>query len=285
LTHSRQSPIAALPGATSNFTRESYCEAVDRVVEYIRDGDIFQANLSQRFLLPSDEPPLELYLRLRECNPAPLAGYYAVDDWAILSASPERFVQLQGDLVTTRPIKGTRGRRFPPEADLFTQDELQLSDKDIAENVMIVDLLRNDLSRVCRAGSIKVPELCRVETYATVHHLVSTVQGSLEPGRDAWDLLSATFPGGSITGCPKVRAMQIIAELEQVARGTYCGSLFYVGADGTLDSSILIRTITARDGWLQLQAGGGVIAKSQPEAEYVETLHKAEGMFRALRVK
>ncbi|MFV0444194.1 MAG: aminodeoxychorismate synthase component I [Planctomycetaceae bacterium] len=278
-----QHPLPHLDGLSSNFTREGYLQAVEQIIEYIRAGDIFQANLAQRLLFPWTSDPLELYVKLRRCNAAPFAGYFAVDDWTILSASPERFLQVEQGRVTTRPIKGTRQRRFPPEADLFTQDELQLSPKDVAENVMIVDLLRNDLSRVCRPGSIRVPQLCAVETYETVHHLVSEVQGDLAADRDVWDLLAATFPGGSITGCPKVRAMEIITELEQTARGPYCGSLFYLDANGTFDSSILIRTLIHRQGWLQLPAGGGVIVQSNPAAEYEETLHKAAGMLRALR--
>lgn len=278
-----QHALSQLSGLTSNFSRDSYLQAVERVIEYIRAGDIYQANLSQRLLYPAEESPAELYQRLRERNPAPFAAYFAHDDWTLLSASPERFLQVQQGVVSTRPIKGTRQRRHWPEADLYTQDELQVSSKDVAENVMIVDLLRNDLSRVCRPGSIRVPQLCRVESFETVHHLVSEITGELAAGRDAWDLLAATFPGGSITGCPKVRAMEIITELEQVARGAYCGSLFYLSPDGTLDSSILIRTITQRGGWLQLPVGGGVVAPSDPAAEYAETLHKAEGLLRALR--
>ena len=276
-------PLPQLASLHSNFTRDEYLRTVERVIEYIRAGDIYQANLSQRLLYQAAEPPLELYLRLRRSNAAPFAGYFAQGDWAVLSTSPERFLKLQEGRVSTRPIKGTRQRRTPPEADLFTQDELLVSTKDAAENVMIVDLLRNDLSRVCRPGSIQVPALCSVETYETVHHLVSEVRGELVAGRDAWDLFAAAFPGGSITGCPKLRAMEIITELEQVARGPYCGSLFYVGFDGTMDSSILIRTLTQRRGWLQLPAGGGVVVDSDPAAEYDETLHKAEGMLRALR--
>ncbi len=280
-----QHPLPQLPGLCSNFSRDEYLTAVERVIEYIRAGDIYQANLSQRLLYPADTSPLDLYLRLRTRNAAPFAGYFAHDDWAILSASPERFLQMQSGIASTRPIKGTRQRRSYPEADLYTQDELQVSPKDIAENVMIVDLLRNDLSRVCRPGSLRVPQLCGVETYETVHHLVSEVCGELFPDRDAWDLLAATFPGGSITGCPKVRAMEIITELEQVARGPYCGTLFYVGFDGAMDSSILIRTLAQRGNWLQLPAGGGVVARSDPAAEYDETLHKAEGMLRGLSVE
>jgi len=271
----------------SNFSRDEYLLAVERVIEYIRAGDIFQTNLSQRLLFPVCENPLDLYLRLRQLNPAPFAGYFAHDDWTIASASPERFVNVQDNVVETRPIKGTRRRRHRPEADLFTEDELRESEKDQAENVMIVDLLRNDLSKVCSPGSIRVPSLCAVETYETVQHLVSVVRGTL--GRDsagrqcnAWDLLAALFPGGSITGAPKVRAMQIIAELEPTVRGPYCGSLFYVGFDGSADSSILIRTFTIRRGWIQCSVGGGIVAQSDPAAEYEETLHKAAGMLQAL---
>ncbi len=258
------------------------------MIEYIRAGDIFQANLSQRLLFPADEDGLALYLRLRERNAAPFAGYFAHDDWVVASASPERFVSLRDGEVETRPIKGTRRRRHLPEADLYTEDELRESEKDQAENVMIVDLLRNDLSKVCAPGSIRVPKLCAVETYETVQHLVSVIRGSMDhdqSGRrlDAWDLLQATFPGGSITGAPKVRAMQIIAELEPTVRGPYCGSLFYVGFDGTADSNLLIRTFTVRRGWIQFPVGGGIVAQSDPLAEYEETLHKAEGMLRALR--
>ncbi len=274
-------PAPGPAGLLSNFSRASYLTAVERVIEYIRAGDIFQANLAQRLMYPSDEPPLALYQRLRQRNPAPFAGCFFRDDWAVLSASPERFIQLdENGIAETRPIKGTRRRRNHPEIDLFTADELRESEKDKAENVMIVDLLRNDLSRVCRPGSIRVPQLCAVENYETVQHLVSVVQGQLKLGHDAWDLLRATFPGGSITGAPKVRAMEIIAELEQVARGPYCGSLFYVGFDGRCDSNILIRTFVVRRGWVQCSVGGGITVQSEPEAEYHETLHKAAGMLR-----
>ena len=278
----RQWPTPGPKGLTSNFSRDEYLRAVERVIEYIYAGDIFQANLSQRLLYPQQAAPLELYERLRQCNPAPFAGYFSHDDWAVISASPERFVSLRDDEVETRPIKGTRQRRSVPEADLFSRDELRESGKDHAENVMIVDLLRNDLSRVCRPGSIRVPHLCSVETYETVQHLVSEIRGRLAGDRDLWDLFRAVFPGGSITGAPKVRAMEIIAELEPTARGPYCGSLFYAGFDGTVDSSILIRTFTCRQGWIQCQVGGGIVAQSDPVSEYEETLHKAEGMLRAL---
>lgn len=278
-----QFPVAGHADITSTFSHEAYLAAVERVIEYIRAGDIFQANLSQRLLTRQLVDPLTLYERLRDRNPAPFAGYLAFDDWYLLSASPERFLRVQGRDVETRPIKGTRQRRPLPEADLFTRDELRESEKDQAENVMIVDLLRNDLSRVCAPGSIRVPQLCTVETYETVQHLVSEVRGTLRPDCDVWDLLRASFPGGSITGAPKVRAMEIISELEPTARGPYCGSLFYVGFDGQMDSNILIRTFTVRGGWVQFPMGGGIVAQSDPEDEFRETMHKAEGMLRALR--
>ena len=280
-----QFPAPGLAGLTSDFSREGYLRAVARAIEYIYAGDVFQVNLSQRLLYPLEQSPLELYARLRNRNPAPFAGYFAGQDWAVVSASPERFVCVTDGEVETRPIKGTRRRGSGPEADLYTRDELRESEKDQAENVMIVDLLRNDLSRVCAPGSIRVPALCAVETYETVQHLVSEIRGRLSPGRDAWDLFGAAFPGGSITGAPKVRAMEIIAELEPTARGPYCGSLFYAGFDGRVDSSILIRTFTCRRGWIQCPVGGGIVAQSDPEAEYLETLHKAEGMLRALRAE
>ena len=288
----KQHPLPGWDGVTSDFTREEYLAAVEQVIEYIHAGDIFQANLSQRLMARCDVPPTELYATLRDCNSAPFAGFLAHADWAIVSASPERFLRVENGIVETRPIKGTRQRRTGPEADLFTRDELRQSEKDVAENVMIVDLLRNDLSRVCEPGSISVPELCVVETYETVQHLVSEVRGTLKGGRnmepgtekcDIWSLLAASFPGGSITGAPKVRAMEIIAELEPTVRGPYCGSLFYSAFDGTFDSSILIRSFVWRRGWIQCLVRGGIVAQSEPTAEYEETLHKAEGMLRALQ--
>lgn len=277
-----QYPVAGYDCVTSNFTHEKYLDTVRRAIEYIYAGDIFQVNLSQRLLAPLRDDPLELYARLRMRNPAPFAGYLEHPEWVVASASPERFVRVEQGQVETRPIKGTRQRQVIPEADLFTGDELRESEKDHAENVMIVDLLRNDLSKVCQPGSIRVPELCVVETYETVQHLVSEVRGQLRAGATGYDLLAAAFPGGSITGAPKVRAMEIIAELEPTARGPYCGSLCYLGFDGQMDSSILIRTFAISRGWIQFPAGGGIVAQSDPESEYQETLHKAAGMLRAL---
>jgi para-aminobenzoate synthetase component 1 len=277
-----QFPAPGLEGLTSNFSRDAYIRAVERTIEWIFAGDIFQANLSQRLLYPARIDPITLARRLQRCNPAPFGGAFLFSDWAVVSASPERFVSVRDGEVETRPIKGTRRRPAVPEADLYTRDELRESQKDQAENVMIVDLLRNDLSRVCAPGSIRVPQLCAVETYETVQHLVSEVRGRLEDDRTVWDLWRAAFPGGSISGAPKVRAMEIIAELEPTVRGPYCGSLFYIGYDGSCDSSILIRTFVCRHGWIACGVGGGIVADSDPVAEYEETLDKAAGMLRAL---
>jgi para-aminobenzoate synthetase component 1 len=220
---------------------------------------------------------------LRRCNPAPFAGYFDLGEFQIVSASPERFLKVTAGAVETRPIKGTRPRFADPAADRRAADELCRSEKDRAENVMIVDLLRNDLGRVCRPRSVRVNQLCRLESYEHVHHLVSSVRGRLREECGPIDLVRAAFPGGSITGAPKVRAMEIIAEMEPVARGAYCGSLGYLGFDGSMDLSILIRTITAGRGWWQAPVGGGIVAESVPEREYEETWHKAEGLVRAMR--
>lgn len=282
ITPSAQFSLPQAPDITSNFSREAYLAAIQRVINYIHAGDIFQANLTQRLLIQSDQDSLDVFERLRQVNPAPFAGYLEWEDWAVISASPERFLRVDGSDVETRPIKGTRKRRHAPEADLFTRDELRESEKDHAENIMIVDLLRNDLSRVCDAGTIQVPQLCGVETYETVQHLVSEVRGRLHPNSTPWDLLRVTLPGGSISGAPKVRAMQIISELEPTVRGPYCGSLFYMSANGQFDSNLLIRTFVQRGGWLACGVGGGIVAQSIPVAEYEETLIKAAGMLRAV---
>jgi para-aminobenzoate synthetase component 1 len=276
-------PVPGIPGVRSNFTREGYVEAVGRVIDYVFAGDIFQANLSQRLEAPLVGTPLELYRRLRHRNPAPFSAYLDFGDLVVASSSPERFLQVQpGGRVETRPIKGTRPRGLSPEHDAALARALVESDKDRAENVMIVDLLRNDLSRVCRPGTVRVPELFALEHYATVHHLVSTVVGELAPEHDAVDLLRAAFPGGSITGAPKVRAMQIIAELEPTQRAAYCGSIGYLSLSGALDTSIVIRTCLVLGRDVYFQVGGGIVADSDPEQEYRETLDKAGGLIAAL---
>ena len=269
----------------SSFTRDGYLKAVERVREYIYAGDIFQANLSQRFEARLTEPAWTLYRRLRKSNPAPFAAFLDVGNVVVLSASPERFLRVDAaGRVETRPIKGTRPRGVGPEHDAALGQALAESPKDRAENLMIVDLMRNDLSRVCAPGSVRVAELFALEQYATVHHLVSTVVGQLAPGADALDLLRAAFPGGSITGAPKLRAMEIIAELEPSRRGVYCGSIGYWSVTGELDTSIAIRTAVARNGRVYFNAGGGVVADSDPADEYQETLDKARGLIDALAV-
>ncbi|MDX6751914.1 aminodeoxychorismate synthase, component I [Geminicoccaceae bacterium 1502E] len=279
-------PVATGPVTIrSNFTRERYEAAVQRVVDYILAGDIFQANIAQRFLaeLPDGLDAAGLYRRLRARNPAPFAALLDFGETAIASASPERFLSVADGVVETRPIKGTRPRGATPDEDERLAAELLASGKDRAENVMIVDLLRNDLSRVCREHSVRTPEVCVLESYATVHHLVSTVTGRLREGTGAVDLLRATFPGGSITGAPKIRAMEIIAELEPTARGPYCGSIGWIGFDGWMDTSITIRTYAIKGRTVTFQAGGGIVADSSPAAEYDETIDKARALIGALR--
>jgi para-aminobenzoate synthetase component I len=275
----------AAPVIESNFSRPDYERAVRSVIDYILAGDIFQANMTQRFRcrMPDGLDPFALYRELMAINPAPFAAYLDFGKTVIASASPERFLSLRNGWVETRPIKGTRPRGKTPEEDERLAAELMASEKDNAENVMIVDLLRNDISRVCRDGSVNVPELCVLEVYATVFHLVSTVVGQMRPGLGAVDLLRASFPGGSITGAPKIRAMEIIAELEPTLRGPYCGSVGWFGFDGAMDTSITIRTYAIKDGWVTFQAGGGIVADSDPASEYEESLAKARALIAALQ--
>lgn len=268
----------------SNFTKDEYLRAIERAIEYVHAGDCFQVNLAQRLISPAVPSTVQLYEHLRECNPAPFAGYFQFDEHTLMTASPERFLQVMDRDIETRPIKGTRPCDTDAQQDARLREELLHSAKDRAENVMIVDLLRNDLGRVCEYGSINVEKLCGLETYRYVHHLVSVVKGRLRQELTPLDLLKAAFPGGSITGAPKVRAMEIIAELEPTSRGPYCGSLGYIGFDGTMDTNLLIRTFTQSQGWLQFPVGGGIVADSKPMDEYAETLHKGEGLIRALRL-
>lgn len=260
---------------------------VQKVIDYIHAGDIFQANLSHRFSghIASDDTPLTYYARLRHISPGPFAGYANFGNWVLASASPERFLECKHQRVETRPIKGTRPRSGDPKTDMALLEDLKTSQKDRAENVMIVDLLRNDLSRVCEDGSMKVSALCELETFETVHHLVSIISGQLRSGMSPPDLLEACFPGGSISGAPKIRAMEIIAELENNTRGPYTGALGYIGFDGAMDMNILIRTAVIRDKKITFQVGGGIVADSQPEAEYLETLDKARGLITAIGVE
>jgi para-aminobenzoate synthetase component 1 len=268
----------------SNFTPEEYMKAVNRVREYIAAGDVFQVNVSQRFEADLKISSFELYRRLRTVNPAPFASYLNFPEVAIVSASPERFLKVQSDLVETRPIKGTRPRGNDSVEDERLAHELTQSAKDHAENLMIVDLERNDLGRVCRYGTVKVTELAILETFPTVFHLTSTVTGRLRRGKSNVDLLRATFPGGSITGAPKVRAMEIIDELEPTKRSVYTGSIGYIGFNEDMDINIVIRTFLIKEGKAYFQVGGGIIYDSDPDAEFAETLDKAKALIQALQL-
>lgn len=279
-------PVMIMPALDWEYSdsRAEYEAKVQKVIDYIYAGDIFQANLSQRFAadLPDGFDSLAFYGRLRQMNSATFCGYFSTGDTVIASSSPERFLKVDAGRVETRPIKGTRPRGETVAEDRALAAELLASDKDRAENVMIVDLLRNDLSKNCAPHTVTVPELCALESYASVHHLVSAVTGALKAGRSAVDLLAGSFPGGSITGAPKVRAMEIIAELEQERRGPYCGSLGFISFAGDMDTSILIRTLAIRNNRITFQAGGGIVADSDPAAEYEETLVKGRRLFEAL---
>ncbi len=268
----------------SNFSKQSYQAMVSQAIEAIAQGDIFEVNLSQCFNYQAALPytPLQLYQRLRSINPAPFAAYLRYQSLYILSSSPERFLHVCNGHVETRPIKGTRKRSFDVKEDHRLAEELLNSPKDRAENTMIVDLMRNDLSRVCQPHHIKVPQYCGLESYAGVHHLVSVVQGKLQAGYDALDLFTQCFPGGSISGAPKIRSLQIIDTLEPVTRGPYCGSIGYWGFDGSMDTSILIRSYVIIRGQLSFHVGGAILLHSDPEEEYSETLTKARLLLEAL---
>ena len=268
----------------SNFTHEQYVEAVNRVKSYIVAGDIYQANISQRFQGTVNADAWTLYQSLRNTAPAPFGAYLGFPDSCVLSASPEQFLRAEDGFVETRPMKGTRPRGTSHDDDIRLGRELAASEKDRAENIMIVDLLRNDLGRVCVPGSIRVPELFAVEKYPNVHQLVSSVTGRLRREYDAIDLLTACFPGGSVTGAPKIRAMEIIDEIEPVQRGVYCGAIGYIGFNGSMQLSIPIRTMLKKGHRVYLQVGGGIVADSDPDAEYQETLDKARGGLEALGI-
>lgn len=275
-------PFRALGPVASNFTHRRYAEAIHRILDYIRAGDCYQVNLAQRFSVAVSGDPWLLYRKLRTLNPAPFSAYLNTPWGQVLSCSPEQFLEVRGGRVRTKPIKGTRPRSPEPGEDAALREALRASPKDRAENVMIVDLLRNDLGKSCAVGSVRVPKLCEVESFATVHHLVSTVTGTLAPGKDALDLLRGCFPGGSITGAPKLRAMEIIEELEPHRRGLYCGSIGYIGFDGAMDTNIAIRTLVVSGGEARFWAGGGIVSDSDWRSEYQETLDKAAAFFTAL---
>jgi para-aminobenzoate synthetase component 1 len=281
-TRQRTAPLGPAQGEIAcNFTRSDYLRAIQRAKDYIAAGDIFQVNLSRRFEARISISAPELYLRLRRINPAPMAAYLGGEDFTVVSASPERFLRLRAGRVETRPIKGTRPRGRTPEEDAALARELLRSEKDGAELAMIVDLERNDLGRVCSYGTVRVTRPKALESFPTVHHLVATVVGRLHAGCDRTELLKATFPGGSITGAPKIRAMQIIDELEPTRRSVYTGAIGYLGFDGGMDLNIAIRTFLVRGDRAWFQAGGGIVADSQPESEYDETAQKARALIEA----
>ena len=266
-----------------DLSLEAYQQAILRIQDYIQAGDCYQVNFTQRFRAPCSGDSWAAYCALREACPTPFSGFQSLpDDGAVLSLSPERFVRISEGQVETRPIKGTRPRGLTPEEDAANAAELLASPKDRAENLMIVDLLRNDLGRSCRIGSVSVPELFSLESYPNVHHLVSSVTGVLADDKDALDLIAGSFPGGSITGAPKIRAMQIIDELEPTRRGLYCGSLMYLDVRGEMDSSIAIRSLLVKDGQVCCWGGGGIVADSEWQAEHQESLTKVRVLLQTL---
>jgi len=282
------SPSEARPGAggrrtkwTSNFSKETFTRAVAEAKEYIAAGDIYQVNLSQRLTAATVSSPLAIYSILRELNPSPFAGFFDFGDWHLVGCSPERLVKLDGRWAQTRPIAGTIRRGRSDVEDDVLIGQLTKDIKERAEHIMLVDLERNDLGRVCDFGTVAVDELATTESYSHVTHIVSNVVGRLRSDRDGFDLIRAAFPGGTITGCPKVRAMEIIEELEPVRRGPYTGAMGYIAANGNLDLNIIIRTLVIKDGQAHVQAGAGIVADSDPEREYYETLYKAEALVQA----
>jgi len=283
LSERKRTPFRVTSPVASNMTPQHYARAFRKIHDYISNGDCYQVNLAQRFAAAAEGDPWLAYQALRIINPAPFSAYLNTPYAQILSASPERFLKVDGGAVETRPIKGTRRRIGDARLDAQVAEELRVSGKDRAENLMIVDLLRNDISKNCAIGSVRVPRLFEVETYATVHHLVSTVTGRLAEGRDAIDLLRGCFPGGSITGAPKLRSMQIIEELEPHRRGVYCGAIGYVGFGGEMDLNIAIRTLVYSHGEIRCWAGGGIVADSNAQDEYQETLDKAAALLKLLQ--
>jgi anthranilate synthase component I len=273
---------------TSNFTRSEFCASVQKAKDYIKAGDIFQVVISQRLSTQYTGDPFSLYRSLRQINPSPYMAYFHFQDWQIIGSSPEVMVKAERDpnediIATVRPIAGTRPRGKTTQEDAAYAEDLLQDPKEIAEHVMLVDLGRNDLGRVCQSGSVKVDELMVVERYSHVMHIVSNVVGKLAPNKTAWDLLKACFPAGTVSGAPKIRAMEIINELEPSRRGVYSGVYGHYDFEGQLNSAIAIRTMVVRDNIVSVQAGAGLVADSEPEKEYEETLNKARGLLVAIR--
>jgi anthranilate synthase component 1 len=272
------------PRFESNFTREQFCDAVARTKAYVEAGDIIQAVLSQRLSVKTDVDPFDVYRALRVVNPSPYMYYLRLGEMKLVGSSPEILVRLEGDRIDLRPIAGTRPRGATEEEDRRLEGELSADPKERAEHIMLVDLGRNDVGRVAQVGSVEVTDLMTVERYSHVMHLVSHVRGKLTPGRDAFAVLRACFPAGTVTGAPKVRAMEIIEELEPLRRGPYAGAVGYVSFSGNLDTCITIRTIVFSRGVATIQVGAGIVADSEPEQEYQETMNKARGMLRAIEM-
>ncbi|NRQ42407.1 aminodeoxychorismate synthase component I [Rheinheimera sp. YQF-2] len=286
----QQNSAAAAPFSLNshwqaNMDKACYVARFNQVQEYLLSGDCYQINLTQRFSAGYQGDEWQAYLQLRDKNAAPFSAFIRLPQGAVLSISPERFLQLHGNKVETKPIKGTRPRGICPMTDAVEAENLKLSPKDRAENVMIVDLLRNDLGKVCLPGSVAVPQLFAIESFPAVHHLVSTVTGTLAPEYSACDLLRGAFPGGSITGAPKVRAMQIIEQLEPQRRSVYCGAIGYINSNGDMDTNIAIRTLICSEGKIHCQAGGGIVADSDADSEYQETLDKVNKILPVLAVQ
>ena len=282
LTPAPLSDLGAVSVPPGNFTQPDFEAVVESCKEYIRSGDIIQVVPSQRFSQPFNHTPLDLYRSLRTVNPSPYMFILDTVDYAIVGASPEVHVRLTGDRVEIRPIAGTRKRGVTHEEDVALEKDLLADQKELAEHLMLVDLARNDIGRVCEFGSVHVPERNVIERYSHVMHIVSQVEGKIAAGKTAYDLMRATFPAGTVSGAPKVRAMQIIAQKEPVQRGFYAGALGYFGYDGNLDSCIMLRTSLIKEGEIHIQAGAGVVADSVPVSEFRETVSKASALFKAV---
>lgn len=283
LPSTQSTPFVVTSDVQANYSSDGYSRVFQKIKHYLKEGDCYQVNLTQRFSAKCEGDTWQAYQALREINAAPFSAYLNFPDVRILSSSPERFLKLTGRHVETKPIKGTRPRKSEHVENDAQIANLLNSPKDRAENVMIVDLLRNDISKVCKNGSVQVPKLFEIESYSTVHHLVSTVTGELADNQHALDLLQHCFPGGSITGAPKIRAMEIIEELEPHRRGIYCGSIGYIGFNGNMDTNIAIRTLVQSDDTIRFWAGGGIVNDSVVEEEYQESFDKAAAMFQVLK--
>ena len=282
-TSQSETPFCVTSAITSNMDENTYATAFKKIKQYLKEGDCYQVNLAQRFVANCTGAPWTAYLKLRALNTAPFSCYLNLPNLQVLSSSPERFLKVTQRLVQTKPIKGTRPRKTDIFEDEQQKQSLQNSDKDKSENLMIVDLLRNDIGKTCKKGSVKVPLIFNVESYATVHHLVSTVTGVLEDDQHALDLLKTCFPGGSITGAPKIRSMEIIEELEPNRRGVYCGAIGYIGFNGNMDTNIAIRTLVHSDNTIRFWAGGGIVNDSEMADEYQESFDKAKALLDLLK--